>query len=208
VLAGTEYSARFAEELRTVGPRVPLSAEAQLFAEVAEFGRELLWLHTYGQRFAEGRGPLLVPSIVVEGELTLPEKPSDIKYDAAKQSVKVGGGAVSGVTPEVWAFEVSGMRVVKKWLGYRTEKGAGRAVSSSSPLDHIRPTAWLDEWTTELLELLSVLQRTIDLQPVGVELLDRILGGPLINASDLPEPPAGLRQPPTGGRSLAQSLGL
>ncbi len=175
VLAGADYSARFAEELKTPGPRVPLSADPVLFVQVVAFGRDLLWLHTYGERFAEGRGPLLVPSIVIEGELTLGEKPSDIKYDAEKQSVKIGSGAVSGVTPQVWTFAVSGMQVVTKWLGYRTAKGAGRAVSSSSPLDHIRPTEWHDEWTTELLELLSVLQRTIDLQPVG---LTRFAGQP------------------------------
>lgn len=209
VLAGTDYTARFAEELKSPGPRVPLTADAQRFAEVAKFGRELLWLHTYGERFAEGRGPLLVPTIVVEGDLTLPERPSDVKYDAAKQSLKVGRGAVSGVTSDVWAFEVSGMPVVKKWLGYRTARGAGRAATSSSPLDHIRPTEWLDEWTTELLELLSVLQRTVDLQPAGVELLDRILAGPMIQASELPQPPPELRQPPGSSRGPTQStLGL
>jgi hypothetical protein len=205
VLAGSNYTDRFADELTIPGPRVPLTAELAIFVEAAEFGRELLWLHTYGERFADGRGPLLVPTIVVEGDVTLPERPSDIKYDAAKQSLKVGSGAVSGVTPEVWAFEVSGMQVVKKWLGYRTARGAGRAASSSSPLDHIRQTEWLDEWTAELLELLSVLQRTIDLQPAGVSLLDRILAGPLIQASDLPEPPPELRQPPGSSRGPSQA---
>ena len=209
VLAGTDYSTRFAEELKTPGPRVPLTGDAPLFLEVAEFGRQLLWLHTYGERFDKGRGPLLVPSIVVKGELTLPSKPSDIKYDASKQSVKVGTGAVSGVVPEVWTFEVSGMQVVKKWLGYRTSKGAGRSASTSSPLDHIRPTEWLDEWTTELLELLSVLQRTLDLQPEGIELLDRIVAGPMIKASELPEPPPELRRPPGSSRGPTQAaLGL
>jgi len=112
---------------------------------------------------------------------------------------------VAGVTPEAWALEVSGMQVAKKWLGYRTAKGAGKATSSSSPLDYIRPTEWLDEWTDELVALLSVLQRTIDLQPVGVELLDRVLAGPLIKASDLPEPPPSMRQPPGSGRGPTQA---
>lgn len=205
LLAGADYSSRFSDELKTPGQRVPLTAEAELFAEVAEFGRQLLWLHTYGERFPEGRGSFLVPSIVVEGELTIPEKPSDIKYDAAGQSVKVGRGAVTGVAPDVWAFEVSGMQVVKKWLGYRTVKGSGRAASSSSPLDYIRPTEWLDEWTTELLELLSVLHRTIELKPTGIELLGRILAGPLLSRSDLPEPPPELRQPPGSSRGPTQS---
>lgn len=211
VLAGADYTDRFADELAVPGPRVPLTADSEIFAEAAGLGRELVWLHTYGERFSQGRGTLLVPSTVVEGKPTLPEKPSDIKYDAAKQSVKVGSGVVSGVTPAVWAFEVSGMQVVKKWLSYRTAKGAGRSASASSksPLDQIRPTEWPDEWTTELQELLSVLQRTVDLQPKGVELLDRILEGPLITASDLPEPPSELRQPPDSSRGPKQStLGL
>ena len=205
VLGGADYTQRFAEELTVPGPRVPLTAELSAFTEAVEYGRELLWLHTYGERFANGRGPILVPSITAKGEPTLPEKPNDIKYDVAGESVKVGSWAVSGVKPEVWAFEVSGMQVVKKWLGYRTAKGAGRAASSSSPLDYIRPTEWLDEWTTELLELLSVLQRTIDLQPTGVDLLDRILAGPLISAFDVPKPPHELRQPPGSSRGPTQS---
>ena len=123
--------------------------------------------------------------------------------------MKIGDGTVLGVTPEVWAFEVSGMQVAKKWFGYRTAKGAGKAANSSSPLDYIRPTEWLDEWTTDLLQLLSVLQRTIDLLPVGIELLDRILAGPLIIASDLPKPPSEMRQPPGSSRGPTQAaLGL
>ncbi|MEI2704089.1 MAG: type ISP restriction/modification enzyme [Ilumatobacteraceae bacterium] len=69
VLAGADYTQRFAEELKTPGPRVPLTADAQLFDEVAEFGRGLLWLHTFGERFVEGRTAILIPSLVVKGEL-------------------------------------------------------------------------------------------------------------------------------------------
>jgi len=205
VLAGSDYTLRFADELRTPGPRVPLTADASLFFDAANLGYELLWLHTYGERFPEGRAGLLLSSISVDGTLSLPEKPGDIRYDAQNQALRIGDGKVDGVRPEVWAFEVSGMPVVRKWLGYRTAKGAGRAASSGSPLDQIRPNEWLDEWTGELLELLSVLQRTIDLQPRGVELLDRILAGPLIRASDLPEPPLELRQPPGSSRGPTQA---
>jgi hypothetical protein len=209
VLAGADYTHRFAEELTTPGPRVPLSGDASLFTEAVELGQELLWLQTFGERFGAGRGSILVSSILVGEGLTLPEKPSDITYSAVSQSLRVGNGEVLGVTPEVWAFEVSGMPVVKKWLAYRTAKGAGRAASSSSSLDRIRPAAWLDDWTTELLELLSVLHRTLELQPRGIDLLDRLLAGPLVNAADLPQPPASLRMSPTGGRGPTQAgLGI
>ena len=96
------------------------------------------------------------------------------------------------------------MQIVKKWLGYRTAKGAGRAASSSSPLDHIRPTEWLPEWSEELLELLTVLDKTLDLLPRGIELLDRICDGPLIAATDLPPVPDDLRKPPKVIRASSQ----
>ena len=205
VLAGTDYADRFVEELKTPGPRVPVSAHDELFAEVVAFGSELLWLHTFGERCERGRGPILDPTIRVTRPLTLPAGASEVKFDASKGELGVGTGVVEGVSAEVWSFELSGMQVVKKWLGYRTASGAGRAAGAASVLDQIRPTSWLDEWTVELLELLSVLQRTVDLQPRGGELLDRILAGPLISASDLPEPPPELRQPPGSSRGPTQA---
>jgi len=206
LLAGSDYTTRFAEELISPGPRVPLTVDAGLFADAADLGRELLWLHTYGERFATGRPSLLVPSINASSPLTLPEKASDIKYDGTTKSLRVGTGSVKGMTPEVWAFEVSGMQVVKKWFGYRTAKGAGKAASSSSPLDHIRPKTWPTEWTSELLELLSVLQRTIDLMPKGSDLLERICAGPLMSSDQLPTVPAALRAPPAVARGLGEGL--
>ena len=37
------------------GLRVPLTAEAALFAKTVALGREVVWLHTYGERFADPR---------------------------------------------------------------------------------------------------------------------------------------------------------
>jgi hypothetical protein len=212
VLAGADYTDRFAEELETPGPRVPLSADPTLFDEAVELGRELLWLHTYGERFADGRrnGQLRSEEIRLTAPITsLPAKASQIQYDPATKILTIGPGRVEGVSPEVWAFEVSGMQIVRKWLGYRTLLGAGRSASSSSPLDGIRPTSWSGEWTTELLELLSALQRTVDMLPRGVDLLNRICAGPLLEASELPAVPAALRMPPAVVRAAERSsLGL
>ena len=72
----------------------------------------------------------------------LPADRNDISYDARIKSLSVADGVLTGVPPEVYAFEVSGMAVIPKWLGYRMAKPAGRAASSSSPLDKIRPTTW------------------------------------------------------------------
>jgi hypothetical protein len=206
ILAGADYTVRFSGELNTPGPRVPMTADPERFGEAVALGRELIWLHTYGERFARGRSRdvLLVKDVSVAVALTLPDGPNQIGYEPSTSILTVGHGEVIGVSPEVWDFELSGMQVVRKWLGYRTEKGTGRAAGSASPLDQIRPTKWEDEWTNELLELVSVLQRTVDLQPEGVELLDLIVAGPLISADELPDAPLALRQPPALRRGLAQ----
>lgn len=205
VLAGTDYTARFHEELDTPGPRIPVTADPALFSAMVEHGEQLLWLQTFGERFANGRGTLPTSGIAWKPRPgRLPESQRENVYDPATQTLRVADGVLSGVRPDVWAFEVSGMEVIKKWLGYRLATAAGRARSSSSPLDQIRPTTWQPEWSDELVEIVAVLTKTLDLLPRGVGLLDEIVGGQLISASDLPEPPAALRQPPAVDRRTNQ----
>ena len=128
--------------------------------------------------------------------MTMPRNAADIKFEPGTETLIVGNGRVTGVRPDVWGYSVSGMPVLKKWLGYRTAKGAGKAASSKSPLDHVRPTSWPDEWNDELLDLLRVLTITLDKQPEQADLLDRICDGPLISAKDLPKPKAAEQAPP------------
>lgn len=91
----------------------------------------------------------------------IPKDASANRYDPETETLAVGDGQVGGVRPDVWAYQVSGMPVLTKWLGYRTAKGAGRAASSKSGLDKIRPTKWPDEWNDELLDLIRVLTLTL-----------------------------------------------
>jgi hypothetical protein len=204
LLAGADYTERFQSELSTPGPRVPLTADPQIFAEVSDFGGYLMWLHTYGERFRGlgSRGPIPMPRGLkwLEPVRTAPGTLRDVAYIEANQQLRVGDGIVGGVRPEVWCFEVSGMPVVKKWLGYRTKRGTGKAASSRSPLDAIRPDTWLKVWNTELIELLAMLDKTIELRSEGVALLDRVLQGPMIAADELPSPPDQLRQAPATAR--------
>lgn len=202
LLSAPRYQERFAEELKTPGPHVPLTSDAVLWSEAVAVGRELLWLHTYAERFQDsqaGRGKHIP---LVEGlgwdrpVVTMPQTPADIRYDAQAQTIEIGDGRVAGVRQDVWDYSVSGMQVVKKWLGYRTAKGAGRAASSKNPLDQIRPQSWPDEWNDELLDLLRVLTLTLDMHPAQADLLDRICDGPLISADELPKPKAAEKQPP------------
>ena len=90
-------------------------------------------------------------------------------------------------------FEVSGLKVVQSWLKYRMKKGAGR---KSSPLDEIRPERWTSQFTSELLELLWVLEGTVVDYPEQAELLEAVIAGPCFRADELPEVPEHMRKPP------------
>lgn len=199
ILAGTDYTNRFHDALETPGPRIPLTAEPDVFDHMERHGEGLIWLQTFGERFAEGRGKLAADVTKWKRQPTsIPATKKVIVYDAVTQELHVADGVLSDVPPEVWTFEVSGMQVIPKWLGYRMAKPAGRAASSDSPLDQIRPTTWLPEWSRELVEIVAAITETLALQPAGVELLTEIVNGPLIGAGDLPAPPDRLRQPPKG----------
>jgi hypothetical protein len=206
LLSASAYQERFIEALQTAGLRVPLTADRALWFEAVEAGQELLWLHTYARRFSDrgkerDRHVPFVEGIGWDEPVSeMPGDMSEIRYDEQSRTLSVGDGRVGGVRPDVWDYEISGMPVLRKWLGYRTAKGTGRATTSESALDRIRPTAWADEWNDELLDLIRVLTLTLDRQEALADLLDRVCEGPLIPADQLPEPSELERQPPATSR--------
>lgn len=208
ILSSAHYHEVFTKELRTPGPRVPISADKALWEEASSLGAELIWLHTFGERFRDegkSRGnnvPLVKGIEWAKPVMNLPASLKQIAYDPASEELQIGDGVVSGVLPDVWKFSVSGMPVVRKWLGYRTARGAGKAAASKSGLDKIRPAAWHDDWNDELLDLLRVLTLTVQKASKQRELIGHILSGPLISAGSLPFPRMADRKPPGTGRLL------
>ncbi|WP_063766285.1 type ISP restriction/modification enzyme [Streptosporangium amethystogenes] len=208
VTAHGGYTTRFAQELRTPGVRVPLTADPELWTRAVHLGKRVIWLHTYGERFAdsaEGRPagpPRPDPAHRTKSQVAIPgtteEMPDDISYNPETATLHVGVGRISPVRPEVWAYEVSGMKIVKKWFGYRKKNPAGR---KSSPLDNIHSEEWPAEFTTELLQLLHVLTLCVELEPDQNDLLEKICNSPLIPVADLeragvlPVPPSARKAP-------------
>lgn len=200
VLAGADYTERFHDALETPGPRIPLTADPDLFEGMVVHGRKLIWLQTFGERFGEGKLP--TAGVKWKTEPTrLPGVKADIAFYPATETLRIADGVLTGVPEAVWKFAVSGMDVIPKWLGYRMAKPAGRAASSGSPLDEIRPTVWSPEWSAELVEIVAALKETLSMVPAGVALLEQIIAGPLISADELPPVPDSLRKPPKAGAS-------
>jgi hypothetical protein len=200
VAAHPAYIAKFQDDLSTPGLRIPLTADSSLFAEAAELGRRVLWLHTFGERMTDpkhGRpaGPprlpaASMPTVPKEGAISSEpdEMPDSINYDAWKQRLLVGHGFIENVPLAVWEYEVSGMQVLLRWFSYR-QKNRERTIIGNrrlpSPLGDIQPDHWLPEYTTELLNVLNVLGLLVELEPMQADLLERICAGPLISEAEL-----------------------
>jgi hypothetical protein len=193
VLAHPGYTARFHEELKNREVRVPITLNKELFATATAIGQRLIYLHSYGERFAQGQTwphgrARCAKAIATE---SLPEK---FSYDEATQTLHVGDGLFKPVAPAVWEFEVSGLKVVQSWLGYRMKNRKGK---KSSPLDDITPTNWPPEFTSELLRLLHLLEETLEIYPKQEALLEQIIAAPLLNADQLGTPPDEYCRPAT-----------
>lgn len=209
ILGGQSYTRRFWNELETPGPRVPLTKNGPTFVEAAKLGRKLIWLHTYAERFqGEGRGNEIPPgkAKIVKGVSDDPTQyPEAVAYGPSTGEITVGDGRFGPVAPEVWDFEVSGLKVVQSWLGYRMKKRAGK---KSSPLDDIRPERWTARMSDELLELLWVLEATLALEPELEAVLDKAVAGPCFTAADLPTPKLDERKAPGADRAAGGLLAM
>jgi hypothetical protein len=212
VVAHPSYTRQFHDELQTPGVRVPLTADPALWSACLALGREVLWLHTYGERYVDlsadrPRGaPRLPeqrsPKVVAEIPDTEDDMPNNISYDPQTSTLHIGKGAIAPVPSPVWNYEVSGTKVILKWFGYRKRKPAGKR---SSRLDRINPPWWPRHRTTELLNLLKVLARLVELETVQAKLLDQVLASPQITVTDLVS--VGILPVPESMRRLPKDYG-
>jgi hypothetical protein len=200
VLAHPAFTARFQKDLVRPGLRVPLTADAALFAKAAALGREVVWLHTYGERFADPKAgrPFGAPRLPKSEAPTIPKGgtipgapeplPGEMTYNAAKRRLHIGKGYIDSVPPEVWAYEVSGMNVLRQWFSYR-KRDRWRPIIGDrrrpSPLGDIQPEHWPHEYTSDLMDLLNVVGRLVLLEPQQAALLDAILAGDLADHAKL-----------------------
>jgi hypothetical protein len=200
ITAHRAFTDRFQDDLVQPGLRMPLTADSGLFAAATELGRTVIWLHTFGERFADvarGRpaGPPrlpknLAPRIPTGGAIPQDSKtmPDAIEYDPAKSRLLVGTGYVDGVSPHMWSYEVSGKHVLRQWFSYRKKNRERPIIGDRRPpskLGEIQPDHWPAEYTTELINLLNVLGRLTELEPSQADLLELVCNAPMISVEEL-----------------------
>ena len=207
LLTSPAYVEKFSEDLTVPGPRIPITKDAGLFRRAKDVGQKLIWLHTFGERFVpSGQRTREVPqgrARCVRGISDEPDRyPEKFSYSVSTpELLLVGDGEFAPVREDVWQFSLSGFQVLYSWLSYRMKAGAGR---QSSPLDEIRPERWTASMTQELLEVLWVIEGTIDLFPELEALFNDIIAGQTYAASELPQPTPEERRPPSEEEDSAQ----
>ncbi|MFJ9246348.1 type ISP restriction/modification enzyme [Streptomyces sp. NPDC101776] len=173
VLAWTVTTAR-------PGLAVPLTRDPELWSRGVELGHRVLWLmRRNGDRpkLPGGRRPYV--------RAPLPPLPLTLHYDRDEETLHLDEGRISPVPPGSWDFEVSGVRVLEEWFTSRTSESA-----EPGTLAAIRPTTWQQTWTSELLELITVLALLAELRPQQEQLTvtDPITSAELRKAGVLPVP--------------------
>ncbi|MFH8499237.1 type ISP restriction/modification enzyme [Streptomyces coeruleorubidus] len=157
---------------------VPLTGDADAWARGLELGHRLLWLmRRDGERprLPGGRRPYV--------RAPLPSRPLTLRYDRDEEALLLDEGRISPVPPEAWDFEVGGVRVLEQWFTARVTE------AEPGTLAAIRPATWPQTWTSELLELITVLALLSELRPLDEPAIsDPITTTELREAGVLPVP--------------------
>ncbi|BBC37730.1 DNA methyltransferase [Streptomyces graminofaciens] len=168
---------------------VPLTEDPELWSRGTGSGHRLLWLmRRNGDRpkLPGGRRPYV--------RAPLPPRPHTLHYDRDEETLHLDEGRVSPVPPQAWDFEVNGVRVLEEWFTRRA------AEPEPGTLSAIRPATWPQSWTSELLELITILALIAE---AGRQQDELTVTSP-ITAAELRE--AGVLPVPDGARKPASVL--
>ncbi len=176
------------------GTMVPLTADPEVWDHGVALGTRLLWLFTRGghapggepagsgerPRMPGGRRPYVRSALPARG---LPET---LGYDPEGEALLLGSARIAPVPRGAWEFHAGGVRVLAAWFAQRTGAAAdGAPPPEAGSLAALRPADWRQEWTSELLELVTVLALLAELRPRCEELNRRTEDGPRLTADGL-----------------------
>lgn len=190
------YVRTFDEPLQQAGIRVPLTADPALWERAVQLGKQVVWLHTYGERGEPLPGikylhqlpkdaDYTLPNPTVDMGKTMPEKKPSFSPDPVDSlskeennpvmgTVSFGRARCENVEKRVFDYTVGGNQVLGLWAKYRLKKPV---VRRSSSLNDIVQREWPDAWSEEYERLLYTLTHLVHLEPAQEKLLDEVLAG-------------------------------
>ncbi|GAA0472716.1 type ISP restriction/modification enzyme [Streptomyces olivaceiscleroticus] len=180
------------------GLAVPLTTDPDLWARTVLLGRELIRLHTRGAgtgerpRLPGGRRPYVRAALPARG------LPTSLSYAPEEEALCLGEGRISPVPAAAWDAHAGGVRVLEEWCERRT------GAVEPGTLEAVRPAAWPQEWTTDLLELITVLALLGEVGAEQERLAAALDTAPLLDAGELTA--AGVLPAPAATRRPASVL--
>ena len=192
-----EYVRTFSKPLETSHMRAPLTADPELWERAVQLGKQVVWLHTYGERGEPLPGmkylhqlpkdaDYTLPTPTVDMGRTMPEKKPSFSPDPVNGSlseeqdipvtgtVSFGQARCENVEKRVFDYTVGGNQVLGLWAKYRLKKPV---VRRSSSLNDIVLREWPEAWSEEYERLLYTLTHLVHLEPAQEKLLDEVLAG-------------------------------
>ncbi|MFE4965305.1 type ISP restriction/modification enzyme [Streptomyces sp. NPDC056660] len=165
--------------LATIRPdhTVPLTEDPVLWAEGVELGHRALWLLR-----RDGGRPKLPGGRRPYVRAPLPSRPLTIRYDSEEEALYIDEGRISPVPPEAWEFAMGEVKILEAWFAARTTP------AEPGTLAAIVPRTWPQSWTSDLLELITVLTLLAEVreQQAGLEIKAPITAAELTAAGVLP----------------------
>ncbi len=198
LVAHRGYTSKFSRFLMEPGVRVPLTTEASLWEACVRVGREVIWLHTFGERYSDdaaGRpwGSLALTELsgirlhspVVARPPGMPSfiGKKEIPGSEDEVNLTVGDATVGPVREDVWDYEVNGMHVIRHWFDSRQRSPLHR--KSKKRLMTVNYGSWTQELDSELLAMLAVLNGCVKLEPRQSRLLNEVCSADTITTGEL-----------------------
>ncbi|MEU9603613.1 type ISP restriction/modification enzyme [Streptomyces sp. NPDC048057] len=169
------------------GCAVPLPTDPEVFFDGVDLGRQLLDVQLRGARGGDrprlpgGRRPYVRAAV--------PPRPTVLDYDRTELSLHLDDGRISPVPAEAWDLHVGGVRMLEHWFALRT------AGAEPGTLAALRPASWPQEWTSDLLELITVLALLGELAPRRAALSSPAAFEEIAELPGVLPPPAASRRP-------------
>jgi len=108
VLYSPAYRQKYAQELRTDFPRVPFTADGELFRQMAALGQQLIDLHLL-------RHPSHTAGVKYQGQGS--DTVKKVRYDPTTGRVHINAEKYfEGITPQMWEYQIGGYQVLEKYL--------------------------------------------------------------------------------------------